>query len=232
MYRIIRHEILEDNNVFGWKDEETVSDEGESTVEIPQLTPNAEVAINNYSQEEYNRKLNSTPFMKARNARQKRIMKEVSRYSSQVTGLIYKLLSEKGIRFSNVQDAEWMKGFKPDIALYVPKSPILEWWFDIRTLLKMPVVNDESRYRYYTVYLNINNLIGRFMYVEPRADRKISLVINNDDAFDRIMEYKDKLPYRGDFSVILIDEDNNSVVCEEYIAHYMEDDTSSEFYIK
>ena len=73
--------------------------------------------------------------------------------------------------------------------------------------------------------------IARFMFIEPKRERKISLVITDKKGFDMICGYKDKLSYRGDLSIILVDYESLSVVREEYLAHYDPDKTDSEFYI-
>ena len=153
--------------------------------------------------------------------RQKQRMQEMSKFESLATGVIYKALAEKGIHFSNANDVVGVRGFRPDMSVYVPMQPILEWWFEFKY-----IGADKNR-----GYINLKHILGQFMFIEPKLERKISLVISSREDFDILCGYKDKLAYRGDLSVILIDEETFSVVREEYLAHYNMYDNESEFYI-
>ena len=153
--------------------------------------------------------------------RHKMRMQEMSKFKSLATGIVYKALTEKGIHFSNAYDVVGIRGFKPDMSIHVPMQPILEWWFEYKS------IGAEGRGGLF----NLKHFLGQFMFIEPKLDRKISVVINNRDVFDALCGYKDKLAYRGDLSIILIDEGTFSVVQEEYLAHYNLDKKDPEFYI-
>ena len=148
-------------------------------------------------------------------------MQEMSKFESLATGIVYKALAEKGIHFSNANDVVGVRGFRPDMSIYVPMQPILEWWFEYKH------IGSEGNKGLF----NLKHILGQFMFVEPKMERKISLVINSRETFDMLCGYKDKLAYRGDLSIILIDEGSFSVVQEEYLAHYELNKKDSEFYI-
>lgn len=148
-------------------------------------------------------------------------MQELSKYESLATGIIYKALTENDIHFSNANDVVGVRGFRPDMSIYVPMQPILEWWFEYKH------IGAEG----YKGMFNLKHALGQFMFVEPKMERKISLVINNREAFDILCGYKDKLAYRGDLSIILIDEGTFSLEQEVYLAHYDPNRKDSEFYI-
>ncbi len=154
------------------------------------------------------------------NYRERRL--ERARYESLVTGVLYRCLSEKGIHFSTAEDNTGVRGYKPDMAILVPKQSTPEWWFKI---FHAPQIHERNG-----IFM-VRQLLGRLIFIEPKPERKLSLVISNEDVFKIMMGYKDKLAYRGDLSVILIDENNLSVIQEEYIAHYNEQDKGQEFYL-
>ncbi len=79
--------------------------------------------------------------------------------------------------------------------------------------------------------MHVRRMLGKYMFIEPKLERKISVVIDSQEAFEAFIGYKDKLAYRGDLSIILIDRETLAVVREEYLAHYSINDTRSEFYI-
>ena len=155
----------------------------------------------------------------------KEISLEISRLESLATAIIYKALSESGIHFSKADNVVGIRGFRPDFSVYVPKQPILEWWFDLKYLDSGRIVERGM------LQIMLRRSIGQIMFIEPKLERKISLVVANKDIYYILLGFKDKLSYRGDLSVILIDKDDFSVVSEVYLAHYKEQDKSSEFYI-
>jgi len=155
------------------------------------------------------------------NERHRLQMQEISRYESLATGVVYKALAENGIHFSNNNDIVGVRGFRPDMSIEVSMKSILEWWFEFKC-----IGTGKNR-----GYVNLKHILGQFMFVEPKKERKISLVINSKEDFDTICGYKDKLAYRGELSVILIDEENLTVVKEVYLAHYDENEKDAEFYI-
>lgn len=150
---------------------------------------------------------------------------EREKFESMSTGIIYKALADKGIRFSNANEvAVGVRGFRPDMTIYVPMQPILEWCFDFKY-----IEFDSREIGRYTSQLK--RYLGMYMFVEPKLERKLSMVIGNKEAFEALRGYQDKLSYRGDLSVILIDTEQFKVVDEFYLAHYRERDSESEFFI-
>lgn len=152
-------------------------------------------------------------------------MQEIRKFESMVTGIIYKTLAEKGLSFSYVNEVMGVRGYKPDVAVYVSQQPVLEWWFEIKFLGNITGRHGNRG------YVNLRHILGQFMFVEPKLERKVSLVIDNEEDFELIVSYKDKLAYRGDLSVILVDTETYSVVREEYLAHYNLNEQSAEFYL-
>ncbi len=138
--------------------------------------------------------------------------KLTTKFEAVCMGAIYRALAEKGISYSSANDVQiGRRGFRADLAMHVSRQPILEWWFDFKY-----IEADRNRRGLF----NLRSILGQFMFVEPKMERKISLVINSKLSFEEIISYKDCLAYRGDLSVILVDEDTLSVVDEVYLAHY------------
>lgn len=143
-----------------------------------------------------------------------------SKYEVVCMGAIYRALAEKNISYSSANDVQIGRGgFKADLVMYVSQQPILEWWFEFKYI----EADREQR-----GIPNLKSILGQFMFIEPKMERKISLVINSKLNFEEIISYKNCLAYRGDLSVILIDEDNLSVIDEVYLAHY-EDSISGKY---
>ena len=149
----------------------------------------------------------------------------IDRFESIGKGIIYRSLAENDIRFSKNSDEIRINGFKPDISIFVAKDPILEWWFDF-IFIDPEMADDTTRLRWV-----INSKLGRLILLNPDLVRKLSLVVSNPNAFNAMLRYKDCLSFRGDLSIILIDEDTFSVVNEIYLSHYNLD-SKPEFVLK
>ncbi len=147
-----------------------------------------------------------------------------TRFKNFASGVIYKTLSENGFNFINT-DSIGLRGFRPDMALRIPQKSDCEWWFDIR-YIKKEIYSNRPGWQ-----ADARMFLGRYIFIEPRSDRKVSLVTSVKEFFNVLIGFKDKLSYRGDLSVILIDEDTFTVVQEVYLAHYDEQGNDSEFYI-
>lgn len=153
----------------------------------------------------------------------KKHAQEASKFEAAGTGIIYKALAEKRISFNPVQEGRTgIRGYRPDMQLHVACQPILEWWIDFKH-----VTPDNGPGSHF----NIRGILSRFMFVDAKMERKISLVLDDEFAFRQAVEYKDHLSYKGDLSVILIDLNTFSIVEEVYLAHYDDAFKKSEFYI-
>lgn len=70
-----------------------------------------------------------------------------------------------------------------------------------------------------------------FRYGITGPSTKTSIVVNSARTYSMLQRYKDNFPYRGELSIILVDENADKVLKEEYLSHYIEDDISQEFII-
>ncbi len=143
------------------------------------------------------------------------------KYESIVSGILYNGMMKKGIKFGGLKKSGRSGMYQPDIVVSVSESCIKEWWFELKYIGN----NGEfANYRMMTT-------IMRMFIVAPSKDRKISLVINNKSAFEYIINHMNNIAYRGDFSIILVDDENYEIKDEVYLSHYMENSKESEFYI-
>ena len=147
-------------------------------------------------------------------------MKEHKKLHALFAGIIVTSLSKKGIRFA-LNNKVYMSNMFGDLCVDVNECGIKEWGFEYVYL-----INRRKNY-----FQKLYQVFGILSTQEPQKDKKISLVVNDSDFYHVFMRYKDKMSFRGELSVILIDEANASIEKEDYISHYNEGDTSMEFYI-
>lgn len=157
-------------------------------------------------------------------ARHKQDRQERVRFNQIASGAVLKALYENGIKFGSGEDGSPSAvGFKPDFSVTVAQEPILDWWFVFKHVKDVgSAINRKHIIRHY---------IERFMFLDPVASRKISVVVDDEEVFYELSQYKNHLSYRGDLSVILLSPDDYSIVKEQYIAYYFENGEKGEFTI-
>lgn len=140
-------------------------------------------------------------------------------YQRLAVGIIQKELIEKNYIFQTSENSN----SSIDFTAYINKTPILEWGFIFKQL--------PSNSRYSNINRYIREYIGEVTLLPPNSERKISIVVNQTAVFENIILHANKISYRGDLSVILIDLDNYSVESEVYLSTYEMNSKKSIFYI-
>lgn len=163
----------------------------------------------------------------SRRLRRRNIQKEKDRFQKISKGIIYQELLENGFDFKIVEELISIRGFRPDIVIKLENKFIDEWWFEFRYI----ETGDESNVMWNSS-LRARRILERYIFVKPEKNRKISIVINSVNVFEQLKTYKDKLSYRGELSIILIDIDKYSMEQEIYLSHYEPDSIKSEFKLK
>ena len=147
-------------------------------------------------------------------------MQLIRKYEAVVTGVLYRTLTRKGVSFEPItrnSDEHAGATMLWDFPIRVQMGEINEWFFEIK---------------YYSGSFQIffSRLLAYCVTLHPDAHRKISIVLNDPDAYERLKGYAGKLSYRGDLSIILFDEENLRFTEEKYIAHF-DEEKQSEFYL-
>ena len=136
-------------------------------------------------------------------------------------GLVSDALLAKGIHFQ-LERIDPTAGIETvaDMRIQLEDEKVKEWFC---------LFKDCSERRH--LYLDIPRWVGRFFLIPSKPDRKLSIVVNSEDAYQKICMYKDAMSYRGELSVILIDDKKAELISETYLANYDLGDTSKEIYL-
>ena len=131
-------------------------------------------------------------------------------------------LCEKDVEFRTQRMEYRISYFDPDIALNVYNSPVKEWWLYVRPQGISPWRLEKRR---------ICDVLAPLLLVEPSAERKISLIVYDQYTYEALVKYADRVAYKGELSVILVDMEQQRVVLEKYLSHYGDDGEKMELYI-
>lgn len=147
----------------------------------------------------------------------KSFLEILTRFRNISRGIIYSSLIEKNL-FAQLEerDVYTFKGNAPDLMIKIASDEIKSWWF----FLVNPYMNGEVTME--DLEHELIRLIGMVSMFPSDETRKISFVTSNSSFFDMFNEYKDSINYRGELSVVFIDEEVATVIDEIYLAHYQE----------
>ncbi len=141
-------------------------------------------------------------------------------YERRVTGILMSSMMQNNIYFSNNRDYDgYIRSRVPDVILDIEKAQITQWWFEIKYY---------PEYRRFTS-VNLQLTLANTLVYPNSKTTKGSIVVNNKEAYDFYARRAYQIAYRGELSVILVDETDQKVVAECYLSNYYEGDHSLEF---
>lgn len=143
------------------------------------------------------------------------LQKKNQQFSAIASGIVYSQLAQKGIRFrpGNKERLDYRLN-EEDSVIFVEEEEIEEWVFSIVCM------SDEDKDLNGFIKKTAPNTFMRFFFLPENKKRKISIVVNDEELYKVFTGFKENNCYRGDVSVILVDEKQVRVVKEEYIAYY------------
>ena len=146
----------------------------------------------------------------------------------QATKALKLALLDKGISYKeedcNIHDLSWDSTKRFDWCISLEDGPIGRWFFELRCN------NSKMRNN------NIFQMISRVLY-PTTPEEKISLVVDDPKLYEDLLKKTSMrgmpFPYRGDFSIILVDTKTVEVLEEKYISHYfLETEKQNEILLK
>lgn len=66
------------------------------------------------------------------------------------------------------------------------------------------------------------------VFTKPSNKRKVTIVLNDADAYKALLAFKSNNSYNGELSILLVDTDKVKLVKEDYISHYAGSDSPEE----
>lgn len=143
--------------------------------------------------------------------------KKLKRFQASSLSLIYESLAEQDIIFKPGKKDRAFSGPKPHAYISLLNCCIDEWWFQFE-------IKDDDYYvsTEMPAWARAHQYISRYIRYKSDPKRKISIVTNNKNLLDELLELKNQNSFRGNFSVIFIDDKNLKLVSETNISFYVE----------
>ncbi|WP_035796531.1 helix-turn-helix domain-containing protein [Butyrivibrio sp. MB2005] len=146
----------------------------------------------------------------------KHVEKE-KRFSTIALGLIYGALASQGIVFKPGDEERAFDGPKPKSYITLVDACITDWWFHFE-------IKDDSFYKSTEMptWARAHQYLSRYICSKADPLRKISVVVNDIKTYEEFVKFKGNNSFRGNFSIILVDDKELRLVEETNIAFYSE----------
>ena len=129
---------------------------------------------------------------------------EIQKPMNNAKSILINELFERGIVFKQVI-SEQIKGKPLSLDLMLFDQAYSKWHFDYLLSSKF---NDVST----------RLLLGNYMFYQLSEKEKVSIVIDDGETFSRLIEYKDKISFYGDLSIIYINIEKSQIIREVYLS--------------
>lgn len=143
--------------------------------------------------------------------------KELLRFKKIAISEINNILFYSNIKFRYVKDVNQEKGLTPDHCIEMYEDNLTSWWFifwkESNKFSSSQKMSKEERAEF---------LLSKFMLTTPDKKRKSSIVINDLELYKTFCNLKEYVSYKGNLSVILVDEEEMEILDEDYISYYDE----------
>lgn len=147
---------------------------------------------------------------------------ELQRFIAVSDGLILGVLGAKGIPFQIANKRNEVLDNQFDKYINLNDKEIKEY------ILRYAYIPDDQKNAKYVFERIPRTLVEELAFLEPSKERKVTIVTNAVEAFNKLLYFKNRLSYNGELSIILIDLMKAELCREEYISHFVGEDAPSE----
>ncbi len=147
---------------------------------------------------------------------------DLQRFIAVSDGLILGALGAKGIPFQIANKRNEVLDNQFDKYINLNDKEIKEY------ILRYAYIPDDQKNAKYVFERIPRTLVEELAFLEPSKERKVTIVTNTVEAFNKLLYFKNRLSYNGELSIILIDLMKAELCREEYISHFVGVDVPSE----
>lgn len=142
------------------------------------------------------------------------VYKNVKKFAMNANAILYEHMTQKDISFLPFRNSEKIEDRLNTYLSILGESLIKIYKFTYIYL------SEEEMDRNEIVENAANRAIERLIFDVPTEEKKVSIIVNCKELYDYISNYKGKLSYRGNLSVLFVDVKQYKVIAEEYISYY------------
>ena len=155
-----------------------------------------------------------------------RIQSETQRFAAVANGIILGCLGQKGMTFQLVNTGDTEIGqIHFDACVKLMNHDISEY------LIRYAYISDEEAVSPLLAENTMRRMVEELIFLKPSGDRIVSVVTNHSGAYDALCLFKDRLAYNGELTVLLFDLNRAMILKEEYLSHYISEDTVKEIHL-
>ncbi len=151
------------------------------------------------------------------------LQSEIQRFKAIANGMILGAFGKKGLSFQLVHtDGADVDGIHFDTDIRLMNHEISEY------LIRYAFISEDEISSSALARNTVQSMIEELVFLKPLRTRVVSVVTNHPGAYDSLCACKDRLSYNGGLSVILFSLENATLLKEEYLSHYIDDEIVDE----
>lgn len=154
------------------------------------------------------------------------VLNEIQRFVATANGLLFTALASKGVMFhiTGKNKDDYSENVF-DTYLNISAHEISEYVF------RYVYISKEYQNNKYVIENTSRRIIEELIFLNPSKKRKVSVVTNQEEAYEYMLSYKKKLSYNGELSIILVDVSDVKLLKEEYISHHVDMGEANEIHV-
>lgn len=140
-------------------------------------------------------------------------VQNMQRFTAIANGIIFGLLAQKGIYFQqNTDKTQFLFENQFDVYLKLENCDYKEY------ILRYIYLSDDEKTSEYLVQNTSKRMVEELMFCPYDKHRKVTVVANCKEVYDFLKQHKQRLSYKGNLTVMYIDEVKVSAVGEDILA--------------
>ena len=152
-----------------------------------------------------------------------RVQSDIQRFTATANGIILGSLGKKGLAFQLVHTGDTViDDVHFDTCVKLMNHEISEY------LIRYAFISDEAATSPSLAHNTVRRMVEELVFLKPTRSRIVSVVTNHSGAYNSLCACKYQLSYNGELAVLLFDLERAMILKEEYLSHYLAEESTSE----
>ena len=140
------------------------------------------------------------------------------RFAATANGIILGSLGMKGLAFQVLQtEGAELDEIRFDTYVRLMNHEVSEY------LIRYAFLSDEEAGNLALARNTLRRMTEELLFLTPVRERKVSIVTNHPEAYEDLCNFRGRISYDGELSVILFDLERAAILKEQYLSHYISD---------
>ena len=123
-------------------------------------------------------------------------------------GLVFQVLQTEGAELDEIHFDTYVRLMNHEVSEY---------------LIRYAFLSNEEAGNLALARNTLRRMTEELLFLTPVRERKVSIVTNHPEAYEDLCNFRGRISYDGELSVILFDLERAAILKEQYLSHYISD---------